>query len=77
MRWAGKLNKPIELRDGRRLEALGDAVDLILALPVDRQRIPHWKRTAALLLDAGHGRDWVMADIDAQLAVALRAEGLI
>jgi hypothetical protein len=52
MGWEAKLWKPIKLKDGRKIEALREARDLILTLPQFRQRNPDWLFASELLARA-------------------------
>jgi hypothetical protein len=52
MTWSRKLIPPLVLKDGRVLETLSDAGDMILGLAEGRQRAPYWRHAAELLLYA-------------------------
>jgi hypothetical protein len=76
MPWSFKLSSPIDLTDGRRLEALADARAFIFALPERRFESQHLKLAIGLLDEAS--RDWMMvAEAEVQIRIALKAEGLI
>ena len=76
MAWSRRLDSPIFLNDGRTIAALADARDLILDLPKHSQRSPRWRYATALLLDASRKQS-AIPEAEAQLRVALKAEGLI
>lgn len=78
MTWDRKLPKPLYLNDGRTVATLGQARDVMLALPQLRQANSHWQDAAELLLQAAYrGRLVPILDAEAQLSQALAAEGMI
>jgi hypothetical protein len=77
MLWTRKLKTTLDLRDGRRLEKLGDAADLIISLPKYRQDKPHWQYVAELLLAAAKGDPCSVSEVTSQLSRALKADGMI
>jgi hypothetical protein len=50
MSWSTRLRHPIKLSDGRILHTLGDARDMVLALPAKDQRLGKWQELADLLM---------------------------
>jgi hypothetical protein len=78
MNWAQKLPRPVVLKDGRSLDTLLDARDLIAAFPLPRQRDALWETAADLLYDAAHkSDDAAVRAFAVQLRLALNAEKLI
>jgi hypothetical protein len=76
MPWTRKFPKPIKLKDGRKIATLGQARELMLALPERHQSRPFWQYAAELLIEAAeHNGD--VDDAAAQLSRALAAEGLL
>jgi hypothetical protein len=78
MPWSRKLRVPIKLKDGREIATLGQAREVMLALPERHQARPFWQYAAELLIDAAE--NGTRASIDgaaAQLSRALSAEGLL
>jgi hypothetical protein len=76
IRWTRKFAKPIVLKDGRTIATLGQARELILALPERTQLRPYWQYAGELLLDAAEqGVDFT--DAGAQVRGALSAEGML
>jgi hypothetical protein len=76
MPWSFKLSSPIALKDGRRLETLADARAFIFALPERYSESPHLKLAVRMLDEAS--KDWMLvSEAEAQIRVALKAEGLI
>ncbi len=76
MSWSRKLIEQLALKDGRKLRTLNDAAALILSLPESRQRSNEWQCAVPLLVAAADS-DAALWSAQAQLDVALRAEGLI
>jgi hypothetical protein len=76
MQWDTKFWKPIKLNNGRKIETLGDARDLIQALPQGRRLNLEWQLAAELLARASEATS-LADDALAQLLRALRAEELI
>ena len=76
MSWSRQLATPIALKDGRTIGTLAVARALILSLPELHQRSPIWHETGELLAEAATDKNWV-PDAEAQLSLALKAEGLI
>lgn len=76
MTWARKLAKPIALKNGRKIETLGEARELMLSLPPLYRRSPVWRFAAELLNYAAADRA-SLPDAEAQFTRALKAEGLI
>jgi hypothetical protein len=74
--WSRELPHAIALNDGRTIATLDDACSLMLTLPERMQRNKHWRYAGELLLVAAKNKQAVGA-ARVQLAVALRAEGLI
>lgn len=77
MTWTRKLPIPILLKDGRTIATLGQARDVMLALPEHRRMKPFWQYAAELLLDAAEQGGGDIDDAWAQLSRALTAEGLL
>jgi hypothetical protein len=76
MIWNTGFGAPLPLKDGRRLATLGDAADLIIALPESRRFQTHWQQVAEALLEAASAKSVSAGEVRWQLAIALRAEGL-
>jgi hypothetical protein len=76
MPWTRKLLSPIELKDGRVIATLSDAARLMVTLPQLHADSPHWLHAGELLLEAAGDKESV-SDAEAQLKIALKAEGLI
>jgi hypothetical protein len=77
MAWTRKLTPPVELEDGRRLETLADVRELMLSMSESHLRNGHWVYAGQLLMAAATDKGVSMHDVQQQLAVALKAEGLI
>jgi len=78
MVWSRKLPRPIYLNDGRTIGTLAAARDLLMSFSERRLNDPHWRDTAALLLEAARiGRLDPIRDAGAQLSRSLEFEGLI
>jgi hypothetical protein len=50
--WNVRLARPVRLEDGRTINTLSDAREIILGLPDEDQRRPQWQAVAGLLLSA-------------------------
>jgi hypothetical protein len=72
-----RLPEPIALNDGRVLETLADARDLMIMLPNRRYDRPHWEHVAELLTAAERGNLARAVQFSDRLKDALKAEGLI
>ena len=73
-----KLPQPIKLKDGRKIATLGQARELMLALPERHQSRPFWQYAAELLIEAAERGDRASVDdAAAQISRALAAEGLL
>jgi hypothetical protein len=77
MPWTRKLTPPIRLKDDRLLETLADVRSLILSLPERHLRNGHWFYAGELLMDAATRRGVSLHDVQQQVMIALKAEGLI
>jgi hypothetical protein len=78
MPWTRKFPEPIKLKNGRTIATLGQARELMLALPERHQIRPFWQYAAELLIDAAERGDRASVDDAAvQLSRALAAEGLL
>jgi hypothetical protein len=80
MPWSRALPSPIVLNDGRRLVTLGNAAQAILAVPPLGRNRNNWELASDLLMKAageGAPTDDDLAALNEQLALALKAEGLI
>jgi hypothetical protein len=77
MVWSRKLIPPLVLKDGRVLETLSDARDMILGLPEGRRGEPYWRHAADLLRYAAENDREAIDDMRAQLNRALYRDGLI
>jgi hypothetical protein len=78
MPWTRKFPDPIKLKDGRKIATLGQARELMLALPERHQSRPFWQYAAELLIEAaGRGDRASVDDAAAQLSRALAAEGML
>jgi hypothetical protein len=71
-----KLPEPVRLKDGRRLESLGDAADLIISRSNRRPIGEHWRYAAELLRNAAApaATEPVIASFVTQLQIALEAD---
>jgi hypothetical protein len=76
MQWDTKFRKPIKLKNGRKIETLGEARDLIQALPKGQRLDPEWQLAAELLARASEATS-LADDALSQLVRALRARELI
>lgn len=74
--WNRKFAPPLALSDGRAIATLGQARVFILSLPAERQQIRPWRYASALLVDAAE-RKGSVSNARLQMAIALKAEGLI
>ena len=78
MPWDEKFWTPIILKDGRRIESLSEARELMLSLPTLRRNSVMWQYTAELLKEAAADNTHLPhVDAETQLLLALKAEGLI
>ena len=77
MAWIRKLTPPIQLRDDRQLETLGDVRELMLGLPERHLQNGHWVYAGQLLMAAATDKGVSLHDVQQQLSIALKAEGLI
>jgi hypothetical protein len=78
MPWTRKFPEPIKLKNGRTIATLGQARELMLALPERHQIRPFWQYAAELLIDAAERGDRASVDdAAAQISRALAAEGLL
>jgi hypothetical protein len=78
MPWTRKFPQPIILKNGRKIATLGQARDLMLALPERHHLRPFWQYAAELLIEAaGRPNRASVDDAAAQLSRALSAEGLV
>jgi hypothetical protein len=78
MPWTRKFPQPIKLKDGRRIATLGQARELMLALPVRHRIRPFWQYAAELLIEAAErGNRASLDDAASQLSRALAAQGLL
>jgi hypothetical protein len=76
MPWSDQFWKPIKLNDGRVLNTLDDARELIATLPALKQAEGHWQDAGEMLVRAAaapSARD----DALAAMVRALKAERLI
>lgn len=70
--WNVRLTRPVQLEDGRTVNTLSDAREIILALPEEDQRRPQWQAIAGLLLSAASaGCPDLLAIANARLEVML------
>jgi hypothetical protein len=77
MKWDHKF-KPIALRDGRTIASLEEGRSLISALPDPYPACFHWRYVSELLLKAAErGERYAVMDARAQIARALKTEGLL
>jgi hypothetical protein len=78
MPWTRKLPERIKLKDGRKIATLGQARELMLALPERHQSRPFWQYAAELLIDAAERGDRASVDdAAAQLSRALASKGCL
>jgi hypothetical protein len=78
MPWSRKLAKSIALRDGRTIVTLGDVRALVLSLPAAHRHTAQWRLIAELLKEDAANFAFVSdLAIEARLALALKAEGLL
>jgi hypothetical protein len=76
MPWTRKFPEPIKLKDGRKIATLGQARELMLALPERHQSRPFWQYAAQLLIEAAERGDRASVDhAAAQLSRAWRPKG--
>jgi hypothetical protein len=68
--------KPVKLKDGRKIETLGEARDLIGSLPQFRRRNSEWQFALELLAWASEATS-LADDALAQFLRALKADGLV
>jgi hypothetical protein len=74
MAWTRKLPTPIVLKDGPKIETVGQARAFMLGLPERSQARPYWQYAAELLIEAAEHA----GDVDGayhQLMRAMTAEG--
>jgi len=76
MAWETKFWKPVKLKNGRTIETLGGARDLIRSLPQFRRRNPEWQFASELLARASEATS-LADDTLAQLVRVLKAERLV
>jgi hypothetical protein len=70
--WNVRLARPVRLEDGRTINTLSDAREIILGLPEEDQRRPQWQAVAGLLLSAASaGCPDLLAIANARLEVML------
>ncbi|MBO0754805.1 MAG: hypothetical protein J2P54_03020 [Bradyrhizobiaceae bacterium] len=70
--WNVRLARPIQLEDGRTINTLSDAREIILGLPEEDQCRPQWQAIAGLLLSAASaGSPDLLAIANARLEVML------
>jgi hypothetical protein len=70
--WNVRLARPVHLEDGRTINTLSDAREIILGLPEEDQRRPQWQAVAGLLLSAASaGCPDLLAIANARLEVML------
>jgi hypothetical protein len=70
--WNIRLARPILLADGRTINTLSDAREIILGLPEEDQRRPQWQAIAGLLLSAASaGSPDLLAIANARLELML------
>jgi hypothetical protein len=70
--WNVRLARPVHLEDGRTINTLADAREIILGLPEDDQLRPQWQAIAGLLLSAASaGSPDLLAIANARLEVML------
>jgi hypothetical protein len=75
--WGRRFADPIRLRDGRSIETLSQAGDLILSLTQVQQQRPFWVYAGQLLLGAAQsGKAHDIRDAADQLLRALMAENM-
>jgi hypothetical protein len=68
-RWQAKLSRPIVMRDGTKLETLGEAGSFILALPEAYQHRKSWIKATESLIEAAERN----GDIEAATKAVERA----
>jgi hypothetical protein len=62
MRWTRKFPEPVKLKDCRKIATLGQARELMLALPERHQLRPFWQYAAELLIEAAERGDRASVD---------------
>jgi hypothetical protein len=78
MPWSHKLSEPIGLKDGRKIISLGDAREMMLSIPIASRRDVKWRYLADLLKEAAADNSYgSRVDLEKQLIVALKTEGLL
>ncbi|GEM_PF-3945461 len=77
--WTHHLQAPLVLKDGRRLETVHDAIEMIASLPQDRQTAEHWDSAldALATIDRGRATHFDLAAAQRRLTSALKAEGML
>jgi hypothetical protein len=76
MAWTRNLTPPIVLKDGRVLETLSDVREVMLSLPERHLQNGHWVYAGQLLMAAATDKGVSMHEVQQQLSIALKAEGL-
>jgi hypothetical protein len=76
MPWSRQFSAPIVLRDGRAIATLGDAREMMLAIPALHRQEAIWRLAADLLIEGAAYQD-LIPDAEDQLSRALKAEGLL
>lgn len=77
--WTRQLQSALVLKDGRRLETIQDAIELISSLPELCRTSEHWDLASDALANAGRGRatHLDLAAAQRRLTHALKADGLL
>jgi hypothetical protein len=77
--WTRHLQAAVVLKDGRRLETVHDAVDLISSLPRNRQTAEYWDLALDALTTAERGRAtrFDLAAAQRRLTNALKTDGML
>jgi hypothetical protein len=76
MAWSRELRYPITLKDGRKLEILGQAREIMLSVPDVARNGILWRHVAALLEAAAAGNAPV-SEVQGMLMRGLKAAGLL
>jgi hypothetical protein len=78
MPWSRKLYKPIVLKDGRKIATLGAAREMMFSIPLTSRGNAKWRYLADLLKETAADMNYAPpTNLEKQLIVALRAEGLL
>jgi hypothetical protein len=78
MPWTRKLTVPVRLKNGRVLATLAEVRELLMTLPLERQRALHWRYVEEIMAEiSGSPVSERVRDLTPPLICALEAEGMI